>query len=430
MNIISLEAENILRLSAIRIQANGQNVTLTGKNGSGKTSVLRCIEMALGGKDLVSEKPVKEGAEKGKIVLDLGTFVVTRTFTKAGGTTLNVTTPEKAKFPTPQSILDGLVGQLSFDPLEFARLGVGDSDDKTKQLRILKTLVGLDFTALDHERKQCYDSRTIVNRDVDRAKAQLQGMQHFVDAPETETPSSTILEELNQANTHNAGKATLERKVEGAHRSLEAQKSVCLDLESEIDRLEKAMATAKAALTTAEALLPNLKDAKKEALAGVAAFVPVDTSKLSEKLSGLDESNRKVRANAQHAKGLAEVSARQQESEKLTARIAAIDAEKQSKLEATTFPVDGLSFTDSGVLYRGLPFEQASAAEQLRVSCAMGMALNPKLKIITIRDGSLLDDEMLAAITELAKEKQYQLWIERVSSGKEVSVTIEDGEEK
>jgi hypothetical protein len=78
-------------------------------------------------------------------------------------------------------------------------------------------------------------------------------------------------------------------------------------------------------------------------------------------------------------------------------------------------------------LYRGFPFEQASSAEQLRVSAAIGMALNPELKVMLIRDGSLLDAESLRLLSELAERADHQIWIERVSTGEEVSVVIEDG---
>ena len=92
------------------------------------------------------------------------------------------------------------------------------------------------------------------------------------------------------------------------------------------------------------------------------------------------------------------------------------------------FPIPGLAFDADGVTFNGIPFAQCSSAERLRVSVAMGIALNPKLKVLLIRDGSLLDDNNLAMIAEAAKEADAQVWIERVSKGEECSVIIEDGE--
>jgi hypothetical protein len=57
----------------------------------------------------------------------------------------------------------------------------------------------------------------------------------------------------------------------------------------------------------------------------------------------------------------------------------------------------------------------------------MGFALHPRLKILLIRDGSLLDENNLKTVAEMAQEHDGQVWIERVSKGAECSVIIENG---
>jgi hypothetical protein len=79
------------------------------------------------------------------------------------------------------------------------------------------------------------------------------------------------------------------------------------------------------------------------------------------------------------------------------------------------------------VTLNGIPLGQASAAEQLRVSVALAMAANPKLRVLRILDGSLLDTESLAIIGELAKENDFQAWIEVVDESGKVGIVIEDG---
>ena len=56
------------------------------------------------------------------------------------------------------------------------------------------------------------------------------------------------------------------------------------------------------------------------------------------------------------------------------------------------------------------------------------MAANPKLKVIRIANGSLLDKKNLAIIRELAIEKDYQVWIEMVDDTGDVGIYVEDGE--
>ena len=72
--------------------------------------------------------------------------------------------------------------------------------------------------------------------------------------------------------------------------------------------------------------------------------------------------------------------------------------------------------------------EQASSAEQTRVAVAIGLALNPELPVVLIRDGSLLDDDSLAEVAKQAAAAGAQVWLERVGKGVECSVIIEDGE--
>ena len=53
--------------------------------------------------------------------------------------------------------------------------------------------------------------------------------------------------------------------------------------------------------------------------------------------------------------------------------------------------------------------------------------MNPDLRVMLIRDGSLLGEEAMAMLAEMAGESDAQIWVERVSTGEEVSVVIEDG---
>jgi hypothetical protein len=58
------------------------------------------------------------------------------------------------------------------------------------------------------------------------------------------------------------------------------------------------------------------------------------------------------------------------------------------------------------------------------------MALSPGLRVMLIRDGSLLDSDSLNILKELAAKNDTQLWIERVGSlsNELPGVVIEDGE--
>ena len=157
MKIVKFTAENVKRLKAVEITPDGTVQVITGRNAQGKTSVLDAIWLALGGGGASREtpRPIRDGEDKASVTLDLGDLMVTRTWT-GDKTALTVKSADGAKYPSPQSVLDALVGRLSFYPLEFTRLSARD------QVAALLDLVDLDvdLAALAAERQVAYDRRT------------------------------------------------------------------------------------------------------------------------------------------------------------------------------------------------------------------------------------------------------------------------------
>lgn len=416
MNIISLESSNIKRIKALTITPEGNVVVIGGKNGQGKTSVLDSIVYALAGASSHPSQPVRQGEDKGRIVCKLKNgLTVTRTFTAAGGTALNVTNGEGAKYPSPQAILDALVGRLSFDPLEFSRM------PPKQQLETLKAMVGLDFTDQDRKRKTLYDDRTQANRDAKNTRARMEAMPHYPDAPAEEVSASDLLAELKRRQEDN--KAIVQGREELA--SIESRMAKG---EATIAEIDRKIAELQAQRTKAVALMGELDTSHKAKAQAVSSMVVQDEAEITAKLDDIQAINRKVAANIMRLRAEDEARAWEAKSAALTAGIDQIDKAKAEALAAASFPVPGLSFDESGVLFQGVPFSQASDAEKIRVSVSMGLAMNPKLKVILIRDGSLLDEDSLAIIAKMAADNDAQVWIERVGRGDECSVVIEDGQ--
>ena len=53
---------------------------------------------------------------------------------------------------------------------------------------------------------------------------------------------------------------------------------------------------------------------------------------------------------------------------------------------------------------------------------------NPKIRILLIRDGSAIGKAAMERIKQLAKDNNFQIWIERVSNTKGNEIFIEDGQ--
>lgn len=424
LRIVKLEAENVKRLVAVEIKPDGSLVVIGGKNGAGKTSVLDSIAYALGGRDALCDEPLRQGTTKGHVSVDLGEFIVRRTFTPSGGGTLTVESREGAVFRSPQAMLDRLLGRLSFDPLAFARM------EPKQQRETLRQLVGLDFAALDAARAKHFEERTAVNRDARQLESRLAAMPEPAGAPAEPIVMADLVAELDAAAvTERAASdaetraAAIVRDVEAATASVASAEATVARLERDLDDARKKAADAKA---TAEAM--RTKASQVQDLAGQARAAVIDPAPIRQRIADAEGTNALVRANGERARVAADLEQARARTGALTASIEALDADKAAQLAEAKFPVDGLAFDEGGVRFSGVPFSQASSAEQLRVSVAMAAALNPRLRIALVRDGSLLDAHSMKVLAEYAAANDMQLWIEKVSDdGEGCAVVIEDG---
>jgi len=426
MKITRLTAENVKRLTAVEItpDPDGHMVIVGGKNGEGKTSVLDSIMYGLAGAASIPSQPIRNGAKAASILLELDgekALTVDRTIGPRGGKLVVKAADKAAPLSSPQAVLNALCGKIAFDPLEFSRLKRADQHER------LRSLVGLDFSKLDNEREGVFVERADINRDAKRLAARIDAMPQPPKQAEEPVVVAELMEELgrrrqvNEANRQQRDRAAESRTaVESWEHSLSNQRQKITELEQAVldakGEYERCCTQRDAALAAA-----NRAQAKAD------AAVDLDTADVEAQISSAEEINARIRTQEERQRCVAEWGAKTEEAEQRTKRLAEIDAEKQRMMEGATWPVPGLGFDAEGVTYNGLPFDQASSAEALRVSVAIGAALNPMLRVMLIRDGSLLDNESLAVIGKLAEERDQQLWIERVGDGEECSVVLEDG---
>jgi len=380
LRIIRLTVKNFKRLEAVEIQVapGGGLVVIRGKNAQGKSSTLDGIMAALCGAREIPEMALREGTDEGFIRVDLGEYVVERTFKldadgKAVSSKLEVRTAEGAKFAKPQALLDEVVGKIAFDPLAFVRL------DGRAQVAELMAVADVQFD-LDEwggKRRAKYDERTMVNRDAKRLAAQVEGLPYHAGLPAV-VPSTSELVEKVKATQERNGKRRLDRKL---YENLCRQKDELL-----------------AALSAAEDLLEPEE--------------PMEA--LEDELLAAEEMKAKLDANTARAAAEKEAAAASKKAEDLTAEINTLDLMRDQFLAHAELPVAGLAFDEDGVTYQGVPFGQCAASEQMMVSTAIAMAANPALRVVLIRDGSLLDVDGREALRKLAEAEGYQVWFECV----------------
>lgn len=411
VTITSLETNNILRLTAVQLtlDAEGKAIVIGGDNAQGKSSLLDSIVIGLAGGKSIPPDPVHHGAKNGNIKIGLSNgMTVERRVNPDRSGDVKVTDAEGGKYDSPQRLLDGLCGKLTFDPLAF---GMAEAKE---QVIILEKLCGIDSAAMERQRKTIYDERTIVGRQRDAAKGQYDGLMYYPDAPPEAVDVAALGKELQEAQAHNSAIENGTLITNGVKTQREQAQAEADDLITRLDVLK----------TKIQGLETQIIEREKKA----ESMKLIDTSELELKLTTVNETNRQVRSNEDFGKAATEWNQFKEQYDKFTLDLDALAALKTKAIRDTKLPLDGLDFGEDGVLYNGVPFvEQASTAEKIKVSVAMGMALNPDLRVMLLRQGAALDEKSLATVAQMAVAEGYQVWIERVGKGKECSIIIEDG---
>lgn len=422
MRVIRLEAENFKRLRAVSITPTGNVVEITGENGSGKSSTLDAIWAAVGGKDAAPPKPIRSGEKTSTITLTLGEpgqppkFIVTRTFKLKDGvpfsTDLKVESAEGARFDGPQGILNGFYGELAFDPLAFTNM------PPAEQVVVCRRFVpDFDFAVMEGLNKRDFETRTEVNRKAKELRAQAQALPSAEGDIPARVDVAALEQRLADASQHNTLLAQRTAGREQAESRVQAHIATAARLTEEAKALldqalaEEGLAAAlREQIDTAEPLPKpiDVADTQQQLAAGRASNGLVDR---------VDE-RRRLDALALEA---------ETESVTLTEAMEKRKAEADAAVRKAKMPVEGLGFGEGFVTFNGEPFEQASKAQQIRASVAIAAAMNPKLRVARIMDGSLLDQKSWAALEEYATKHDLQVWVETVQQHGSSAIMIEDG---
>ncbi|WP_100813067.1 hypothetical protein [Microbacterium lacus] len=220
------------------------------------------------------------------------------------------------------------------------------------------------------------------------------------DLPAEKVSATDILDEIREADAHN-------RSVERARLNVSA-------IENQIRDLEAELVAARAALD--EAAETSLADL-------------IDTEPMRARLRDVEDINDAVRAAAEYHELEAQLARAADYHAAAQTNLDDIDARKRAALAEAVFPVDGLSVDEEGITFNGIPFSQTNSAARRSVAFAIATAGNPKLRLVIVKDGDLLDEKSVEAIEAMADERGYTVLMERDrDQSRAIGFTIVDGE--
>lgn len=424
--LIEFRVANFQRIKAVRIRPDGHVITIAGRNDQGKTSLLRAVWVLLAGMAAAPSRVIREGEEECTLAGDFGELKVQRTFrrSKDGGDvtmSLKVTeadgTPVKGKV---QGTLDKLLGAYAFDPLAFARAPAKVQYDTLKAL-----VPGFDFEANAAERKRAFEGRTDVNRRLDQEKAAAAAIQLPPGACPKEIDVTAQLDAIAKANKENSDHALEERRRVELRRDIDLLRA---QAQKERERAAKLREEA-AQLDKAVASIDQQVADGQEGLQGLPPIPPeVDITPIRAKIGEAEKVKATRALFAQRTRHEDSIEEFEAQAATLSESIKIFDEAKAAAIATAKMPVKGLGFGDNEVLLNGIPFEQAGTRVKILTSTMIAMALNPKLRVMTIDEGSEIDKEGMALLEQLAEQHDFTVLVARVDERGANGFLMENGE--
>lgn len=440
--LVRFAAQNVLKIKFVDLVPTGNVVVVGGKNMQGKSSVLKAVGWLLQGMLDPTTNIIRAGQRTATIQGQLGPFKITRTFTRVPPeksrtgrefkTTVKIEAKYGAEIQNPQRLLSQLLGHLSFDPMAFLRM---EAKEQVAMVKGMATFA-VDIAAIEVEQAERYALRTEKKLERNALQARLEAMKKPAEGLGVEVVDvGELAQRLSGAVSWNSevSKVVAEKK-----RLVDL--AVDAAMQAEAKRLQGVeMLNAAGALDGRWFVLkleddPSLENYRVKDLKTQAAAIEVgeaiDVEALGAQLRAAQSNNDAIRDAREYRELEAQVAAAEQEAEEVNARYKEREDERYAAMQGAELPIAGLEIGDEEMYFEGLPLAQASGAQQIRVSLAIGMAANPKMKVLRFMDGGwdMLDESSQTMVRSEIEKHGFQLWVEHVGQSPNVTVLMEDGE--
>jgi DNA repair exonuclease SbcCD ATPase subunit len=417
MQISKIKISNILGIDELEIEP-GKFTEISGRNGSGKTSILEAIKSALkGGNDATL---LRNGAKSGEVVLilDEGMQLVKRV--TGSKNDLTIYDDKGNEIKKPQSVINDLIDMLSINPVSFL---TADKKSRTNALLEVLPLVtptedlqkilsdvnlqanfnGHALEAIASVHKVIYDERTALNRMSKEKLASINQLSETLVEPDYSPEAiEKRIEELETKRVENTTKKDVflhqvlkikDEKLEKARIEYEAIRKAIND-ESDAQQLEL-NTKFEASYNPIIEELTKLREQQKQSGA------VLKTKELIRQYS--DETDKLTN-----------------DAEKLTDGITRIEELKSGLL--ANLPIEGLEIVDGEILRHGVFFDRLNTAQQTQLAVEVAKLRTGKLGIVCLDGLEKLDAESFKHLEENLSTAGLQSFISRVT---DTDLTIE-----
>lgn len=454
----------------------GKSIEITGKKGTGKTSVIDAIRYALTNSS-EREWIVKNGETEGEIIVETDSGLIIDRKSRTNKADYISVKENGLKVTSPETFLKTIITQLQLNPIEFTQMS------KAEQNRAILDLIEFDWD-MEWIRKQFgeipqgvdygqnilqvlndiqsengvyFQSRQDINREIRNKRAFIEDIAK--DIPEgyqaEKWSSYDISEKYSELMRRREQNSRIERakafkdNYNNKLRALEAEKEIAISsakeaIDNERSSLNATIARLRAELSAAEKELGSLDDKLKDKITVVKSDFEAAKAKL-DKDTGVAEQyinlemqpTEELEEEIEHAKAMmahlneykrmksmqGELSDLQDKSDEFTRKIELARHLPGVILESATLPIEGLTVKDGIPLINGLPVSNRSDGELLELCVDIAISNPSGLQIILIDGAEKLDDESRSKLYAKCKEKGLQFIAARTTNDNELMVT-------
>ena len=419
MKVKRLFIRNIMGVAEIEVMPN--RVTLiSGKNATGKTSIMSAIASIIGGGHDASL--LRKGEEGGEAVIVFDDdLVIEKTITE-NNSKLAVS-KDGMSMKSPAKYVKELFGS-GFNPVSFLNMNErGRIDEILKNAPISMDVSaieditggivdGIDYMehplkVIDKIRTSLYDSRTGFNRvvsDAEKTKREMRNAIVDVD-PSVTKEIEEKREELSR----------VEESISYAEQEYyENRESVNAEEQEEIDNIKAKYAGIKESMRNKHDKMVRSMQETKQAIRGELFALANQENLLKQQehtRKYIDDLEKKIQTN-------------NAESLRLSAAIDKLDRYKASLVADINIAGHTVNISDGKLLIDDIPYEKLNTAAKVSIAMSIAEANMGEARLAVIDGAECLDSDSLSAIAKEAEERDIQLIMFRVSEDAEL--TIED----
>jgi|GEM_PF-2106594 len=455
MKITKLTISDFLGIGTFSYDRFGKFNRLKGKNGVGKSSVLKAIQEAFKERGHDPEL-IKIDSECAEIMIELdGQLEISRKIT-----------PERNQIDIvhagqpitkPAAFLKKLIGNghLVFDPVLFYL-----ADKRTRRDLLLQAvhfvldrnyieteiehkgfgdlLAELDLSEIDWHghgllvfeqvKGVVYDRRGEANHEVDITKKAIEKdrseIPEIVDSDKWQKfDLSKMTKELAEKQNVVSAKSAKEKMLDRLRSDRDRIKQTIQGRDNEIkqlqERLEMLIATQAASKAELEQTIAAGKDLKEE----IENMQPPATDEIETEIAAYEQHQKALHRLEDIERREKQLEALEATADRLNQFFKLLDTGiKKEILSNVEFPVEGLTVKEDIIRIDDIELDKRSSGEQLVFSIRLAKQLAGDVKILCVDGFEKLDDDAKSALVNEAEKDEFEYFLTEVSNDRELKI--------